>query len=78
MSILQVCLAFNPQSTILVTGSMDQTAKLWDIASGTEIATLRVRGVFNSSARCLHALDRSSRVIQVKSYRLVSTRAVIK
>jgi len=27
---------------VLVTGSMDHTAKLWDIVSGTEIATLHV------------------------------------
>jgi len=33
-------LAFNPQSTVLATGSMDNTAKLWDIESGREICTL--------------------------------------
>ena len=37
-----MCLAFNPQSTVLITGSMDHTAKLWDIVSGTEIASLHV------------------------------------
>lgn len=39
---LQVCLAFNPQSTMLATGSMDTTAKLWDIQTGVEICTLGV------------------------------------
>ncbi|XP_072266205.1 dynein assembly factor with WD repeat domains 1 [Pyxicephalus adspersus] len=38
--ILQVCLAFNPQSTLVATGSMDTTAKLWDIKSGEEAFTL--------------------------------------
>ncbi|NXB95822.1 DAW1 factor, partial [Vidua chalybeata] len=35
-----VCLAFNPQSTLLATGSMDTTAKLWDLEKGEEVATL--------------------------------------
>ncbi|NXY44694.1 DAW1 factor, partial [Ceuthmochares aereus] len=35
-----VCLAFNPQSTLVATGSMDSTAKLWDIEKGEEIVTL--------------------------------------
>ncbi|NXW70565.1 DAW1 factor, partial [Hirundo rustica] len=35
-----VCLSFNPQSTLLATGSMDTTAKLWDIEKGEEVATL--------------------------------------
>lgn len=38
----QVCLAFNPQSTIVATGSMDTTAKLWDVQKGAEISTLSV------------------------------------
>ena len=37
-----VCLSFNPQSTLVATGSMDTTAKLWDIHSGHEVATLAV------------------------------------
>lgn len=41
-----MCLAFNPQSTLVATGSMDATAKLWDVESGEEVATLTVRYVF--------------------------------
>jgi len=37
-----VCLAFNPQSTVVATGSMDTTAKLWDVETGAEISTLSV------------------------------------
>jgi len=39
---LQVCLSFNPPSTVIATGSMDTTAKLWDIQTGQEIASLNV------------------------------------
>ncbi|NXP86521.1 DAW1 factor, partial [Passerina amoena] len=35
-----VCLSFNPQSTLLATGSMDTSAKLWDLEKGEEVATL--------------------------------------
>ncbi|NXV99897.1 DAW1 factor, partial [Fregetta grallaria] len=38
--LLQVCLSFNLQSTLVATGSMDTTAKLWDIEKGEEIVTL--------------------------------------
>ena len=38
-----VCLSFNPQSTLIATGSMDTTAKLWNIADGKELHTLAVR-----------------------------------
>uniref|UniRef100_A0A2K6AZU9 Dynein assembly factor with WD repeat domains 1 n=1 Tax=Macaca nemestrina TaxID=9545 RepID=A0A2K6AZU9_MACNE len=36
-----VCLSFNPQSTLVATGSMDTTAKLWNIQNGEEVCTLR-------------------------------------
>ncbi|NXS10703.1 DAW1 factor, partial [Neodrepanis coruscans] len=36
-----VCLSFNLQSTLVATGSMDSTAKLWDVEKGEEVATLR-------------------------------------
>ena len=35
-------MAFNPQSTVVATGSMDTTAKLWDVQKGAEISTLSV------------------------------------
>ncbi|KAK2489632.1 hypothetical protein MC885_021483 [Smutsia gigantea] len=38
--LFKVCLSFNPQSTLVATGSMDTTAKLWDIQSGEEVCTL--------------------------------------
>lgn len=38
----QVCITFNPQSTLVATGSMDTTAKLWDVESGHEVSTLAV------------------------------------
>ena len=39
---LQVCLSFNPQSTLIATGSMDSTAKLWDVQTGQERETFSV------------------------------------
>jgi dynein assembly factor with WDR repeat domains 1 len=44
----QVCLCFNAQSTMIATGSMDRTAKLWDIESGAELATLSVQDLYVS------------------------------
>lgn len=35
-------MAFNGQSTLVATGSMDNTAKLWDVQKGHEVATLHV------------------------------------
>lgn len=39
---VQVCVTFNPQSTLIATGSMDTTAKLWDVESGKAVSTLEV------------------------------------
>ncbi|POI35468.1 hypothetical protein CIB84_000781 [Bambusicola thoracicus] len=36
-----VCLSFNLQSTLVATGSMDTTAKLWDVEKGEVVFTLR-------------------------------------
>ena len=35
-------MSFNLQSTLIATGSMDNTAKLWDVQKGMEVATLTV------------------------------------
>ena len=37
-----VCLAFNLQSTLVGTGSVDHTCRLWDVATGQEAAVLVV------------------------------------
>eukprot|EP00826_Nyctotherus_ovalis_P036059 TRINITY_DN3165_c0_g1_i15.p1 TRINITY_DN3165_c0_g1~~TRINITY_DN3165_c0_g1_i15.p1 ORF type:complete len:133 (+),score=13.11 TRINITY_DN3165_c0_g1_i15:94-492(+) len=39
-----VCVAFDPQGELLATGSMDNTAKVWDIEKGAEIYTLTGHG----------------------------------
>ena len=38
----QVCLQFNPSSTKVATGSMDMSAKIWDVEKGVELSTLSV------------------------------------
>ena len=40
-------MAFNPQSTLVATGGMDTTAKIWDIQTGQELATLNVSSTDN-------------------------------
>jgi dynein assembly factor with WDR repeat domains 1 len=35
-----VCLAFDPHSLLVATGSMDHTAKLWDVEQGKELFSL--------------------------------------
>ena len=35
-----VCLTFDPHANLLATGSMDNTAKLWDVETGKEYVTL--------------------------------------
>lgn len=42
LPLMQVCLAFNPQSTLVATGSMDATARLWDVQNGEQVSTLMV------------------------------------
>ncbi len=38
-----VCLSFDPLGTTIATGSMDNSAKLWDVETGAEKFTLLVR-----------------------------------
>ena len=38
----QVCLSFNPSSSLIATGSMDTTCKLWDVEKGVETVSLGV------------------------------------
>lgn len=35
-----VCLGFDPHGILVATGSMDHTAKLWDVETGQEIFNL--------------------------------------
>jgi WD40 repeat protein len=35
-----VCLSFNPHGTMIATGSMDNTARLWDVEAGDCLHTL--------------------------------------
>ncbi len=44
-----VCLNFNPQSTILATGSMDHTAKVWGVCLGVEGLTHSTRPITHHS-----------------------------
>lgn len=32
-----VCLSFDPHGMLVATGSMDNTAKIWDVESGVEV-----------------------------------------
>ena len=69
-----VCLSFNPQSTVIATGSMDNTAKLWDVETGAEKFTLGghqaeiVSLGFNQSADLLitGSFDHTSRIWDVR------------
>jgi dynein assembly factor with WDR repeat domains 1 len=36
-----VCVAFDPQGELVATGSMDHTAKVWDMEKGAEIYSLK-------------------------------------
>ena len=37
-----ICLTFDPQSTLVASGSIDGTARLWSVEHGNEKATLAV------------------------------------
>ena len=47
-----VCVGFNPQSTLVATGSMDTTAKLWSVQTGAEVSTLAVSWCQTKSPIC--------------------------
>ena len=53
-------MAFNPQSTVVATGSMDTTAKLWDVQKGAEISTLSVSPQFLAIPKFSRDLGRVS------------------
>jgi hypothetical protein len=46
-----VCLSFNPQGTVVATGSMDNTARLWDVETGECLHTLLGHTAEVTSAR---------------------------
>ena len=52
-----VCLTFNPSSTLVATGSMDTTARLWGVEDGKEKATLAV------GSWCLYSRESGKSVI---------------
>ena len=45
-----VCLSFDPLGTTIATGSMDNSAKLWDVETGAEKHTLLVCAVPSACA----------------------------
>ena len=49
------CVAFSPDSELLVSGSWDETARMWDLATQQEIARMRVP---EESKRVLHRVVR--------------------
>lgn len=59
-----MCLSFNLRSTQVATGSMDTTARLWDIQSGQEVNVLSV-GKF-SLKKLAFIVDFIKRDIQLK------------
>ncbi len=42
--------SYSPEGTMIITGSRDQTAKVWDASTGAEILTLQGHGSFVNSA----------------------------
>lgn len=51
-----ICVVFNFQSTLVGTGSMDQTGRLWDVETGRAVACLRVCGESSKLLRLLSGL----------------------
>jgi dynein assembly factor with WDR repeat domains 1 len=76
-----VCLSFNPQSTIIAAGSMDSTAKLWDVETGTELCSLWGHSAeivslsFNTEGGLVvtGSFDHTAKVWDVKSGRCIHT-----
>ena len=74
-----VCLGFNPHGTMAVTGSMDSTARLWNVATGAPLAILSdhegelISVAFNSTGELLltGSFDRTARVWDVRTGKCV-------
>lgn len=74
-----VCVAFNPLSTTIATGSMDQTCKLWDVNSGSEMCSLQqhsaeiVSLTFNQTGCLLltGSFDKTARIWDARTGRCV-------
>ena len=70
--------AFSPDGARVVTASQDGTARIWDAASGREIAVLRDGGLVKSAAfspdgsRVLTASSRAARIWDAKSGREIT------
>jgi WD40 repeat protein len=70
--------AFSPEGARVVTASQDGTARIWDTASGREIAVLRDGGLVDSAAfspdgsRVLTASSRAARIWDAKSGREIT------
>ncbi|NTU41812.1 MAG: NACHT domain-containing protein [Nitrospirales bacterium] len=73
--------AFSPDGKILVTGSWDKTARLWDVASGREIKTIQAHSgsvtsvTFSPDGKTLvtGSWDKTARLWDVESGREIKT-----
>jgi dynein assembly factor with WDR repeat domains 1 len=75
-----VCLSFNPQSTIIAAGSMDSSAKLWDVETRTKLCSLWGHSAeivslsFNMEGLVVTgSFDHTVKVWDVKSWRCIHT-----
>lgn len=61
-----MCLSFNPQSTLVATGSMDSTAKLWDVQTGTDLCTFLVSQTLLSIMFCRNIHGKENEKVMCK------------